>query len=485
MTDLLSYHDVYGGNGHAGEPQDLAAFVQGENGAEVLDAVAAFMEKYVAFASPAHRDAEVLWAAHTWALDAFDSTPRLAILSAEKGSGKTRNMEVLELLVPEPLPTVNSSTSSVFRIIEDENPTLLFDEVDAIFKGSGGDNDDLRGLLNAGHRRGKFVVRCVGTKMDHTRRFKVFAPVALAGLRDLPDTLMDRSMIVRMKRRAPNEKVEPFRLRNVVPEAEPIRDRLAQWAVSIVETIRGAEPEMPPGIVDRPADVWEPPLAIADAAGGDWPTRARDAALELNAVRNSDAPSNGVRLLADIRATFKPGAVGSPDRFSSADLADRLCEIEEAPWGDWYGKKLDARGLAKQLKKFEIHPSSVRIGDKTPKGYQLSDFTDAWTRYLPPKSASNGSSPHAPSGAATSATTATRNGEATEKGPLTCDVADVADVAASGGEGGLTAMLRTGSATQTAFAACSEDKAWTRTLDVANARAEEARRRLMPNRKRP
>ena len=460
----------------------------GSDGATVLNDVAAFMEKYVAFATVAHRDAEVLWAAHTHALAAFDSKPRLAILSAEKGSGKTRNLEVLELLVPEPLPTVNCSTSSIFRMIEDEHPTLLFDEIDTIFRGNGQDNDDLRGLLNAGHRRGKVAVRCVGSKMDQTRKFRVFSPVALAGLRDLPDTLMDRSVIIRMKRRAPTERVEPFRLKRVVPEAQPIYERLAAWAKGMVDDLRTAEPEMPPGIVDRPADVWEPLLAIADAAGGDWPERGRAAAMELNAVRNSEAPSIGVRLLTDIRAVFFPrndngGLVpGAPDRLSSADLARHLCEMEEAPWGDLYGKPLDARGLAKRLKSFDVHPHSIRIGDKTPKGYEAADFGDAWTRYLPPdrdpdstvvldepNRPSDVADTHAPPGAAT---TATRYDPATEKVPLTCNVAEVAEVADAPGT---SETLRTLDAT--AVALWPEAEAPDHGLRIAEARAAEVRRR--------
>jgi hypothetical protein len=249
---------------------------------------------------------------------------------------------------------------------------------------------------------------------------------------------MDRSVIIRMKRRAPNEKVEPFRLKRVVPEAQPLYDRLAAWAARSIDDLRDADPEMPPGIVDRPADVWEPLIAVGDAAGGDWPSRARDAA------------TSRIRLLADIQAVFFPRdgqgelVPGAADRHSSADLANELCEVEEAPWGDWYGKRLDARGLAKMLKPFDVHPHTVRIGDRTPKGYEAADFRDAWTRYLEeelPKRTPDVAEMHAPSGAATAAT---RSGPATEKGSLTCDVADVADVAATEGE---RAMLRTENAT--------------------------------------
>src|SRR5205823_5390819 len=76
-------------------------------------------------------------------------------------------------------------------------------------------------------------------------------------------------------------------------------------------------------------------------------------------------------------------AASLADRFSSANLATSLCEIEESPWGDLRGKALDARGLARRLKPFEIQPRTVRFDDeKTAKGYLLEQFADAFARYL-------------------------------------------------------------------------------------------------------
>ena len=74
-------------------------------------------------------------------------------------------------------------------------------------------------------------------------------------------------------------------------------------------------PEMPLGVADRDADVWEAPLAIADAAGGDWPARARAAAVALVAESKASSPSLGIRLLADIRTVFGDGT-GSPRKTS-------------------------------------------------------------------------------------------------------------------------------------------------------------------------
>jgi hypothetical protein len=354
-----------------------------KDGAALLDDVSSFLGRYVAFPSSEARDAVVLWVVHTHALDAADSTPRLALLSPEKGSGKTRLLEVLEMLVPTPRHAVNMTAAALFRAVEADSPTLLFDEADTYFGSHAArEHEELRGLVNAGHRRGAVAYRVVGqgTNME-VKGFAAFAAVALAGIGDLPDTIVDRAVLVRMRRRAPDEQIEPFRVRKVRPEGDALRQRLARWASDNGARLSRADPTMPPGITDRPADVWEPLIAIGDAAGRDWPTRARNAAVVLNGDRLVADPSLGVRLLVDISSVFGEAGV---DRLTSIELVTRLCTGEETPWGDLRGKPLDPRGLARRLKPYGIKPGQHRFGLETGKGYLRSDFADAWNRYLAP-----------------------------------------------------------------------------------------------------
>ncbi len=296
-------------------------------GAALLNEIHEFITKFVVFPTMGAADAVTLWAAHAHALEAFDSTPRLALLSPEPGSGKSRTEEVLELLVPNPMHALSASTAAVFRSIEGEKPTLLFDEVDAIFGRHGKDDgaEDLRGLLNAGHRRGASIPRCVG-KAQEVVKFPVFAAVALAGLGDLPDTLMSRSVIIRMRRRAPHERVASFRFRNVEPAGHALCDRLADWAKHSITELTDARPAMPPGIEDRPADCWEPLIAVADAVGGDWPVRARAACVELVKVGASREASLGVRLLSDLKVVF-----GSTEVMATEDILSALHGMDEVP----------------------------------------------------------------------------------------------------------------------------------------------------------
>lgn len=362
-----------------------------EDGARLLDDVADFLARYVAFPSLEARHAAALWAAHAHALNCFDSTPRLALLSAEKQSGKTRTLEVLELVVPTARHTSSLTAAALFRLVEKEQSVLLIDEADTLFGSRAGDHEELRGLLNAGHRRGAVAYRCVGDRGQEVKAFPAYAAVAIAGLGELPDTILDRAVLLRMRRRAPDETVVDFRYRDAHVAGSRLQERLSKWVEQNEEALSNARPAMPEGITDRPADVWEPLLAIADVAGGDWPSKSRTAAKKLNDDRQAADPSLGVRLLADIRSAFDVVIIadglamiaGQRDRLSTADLIEKLVALEESPWGDLRGKPLDSRGLARRLKPFSIKPKVIRIEEATPRGYERADFLDAWSRYLP------------------------------------------------------------------------------------------------------
>lgn len=354
------------GDGHTGHP---------------LDRVHNFLGRFVAYPSEHARVAHTLWVAHTHLMEAWDSTPRIAFLSPEPGSGKTRALEASELLVPRPVEAVNTTPAYLFRKVSDPDglPTILYDEIDTVFGPKAKDNEEIRGMLNAGHRRGAMAGRCVVTgKTVRTEELPAFCAVALAGLGGLPDTLLSRSVIIMMRRRAPHETVEPYRRRVVADEGHALRDELSDWADGVLDHVTDAWPTMPDGVADRDADVWEALLAVADAAGDDWPTRARVAAVALVADSKAAVPSLGVRLLADVRTVF-----GDNDVMATEDILTALTALEESPWADLYGKALNARGLAQRLGKYQVHSTTVRVGVRTPKGYRREDLHDAWLRYLP------------------------------------------------------------------------------------------------------
>ncbi|MBO0652809.1 DUF3631 domain-containing protein [Streptomyces triculaminicus] len=360
------------------------------DGAALLGEVEAFHRRFNVFPREAAYVAVALWDAHAHLLDAFDSTPRLAFLSPEPGSGKSRALEIVETLVPHPMVAVNASAAALFRAVSgsEGRPTILFDEIDTVFGPKAGDNEELRGFLNAGHRRSGVTYRCIGDGGNQTvQAFPSYTGVAVAGLGSLPDTILTRSVIIRMRRRARNERVEPYRQRLHEKEGHVLRDGLAAWAGQVREQVRDAWPELPEGVTDRPADVWEPLLAVADAAGGDWPKRARSACAELvKASQVDDKGSLGIRLLTDLRDHIMVGV----DRLPTIAVIDRLNALEDAPWADLQGKPLDSRRLARILAEYmtadnePITSRNIRTSGGVLKGYYSADLHDAWARYCPP-----------------------------------------------------------------------------------------------------
>jgi len=349
--------------------------------ATILDQVYAFLGQFVAYPSEEAQVAHTLWIAHTHLMDKWDSTPRIAFLSPEPGSGKTRALEITETLVPRPIEAINATPAYLFRKISDPAglPTVLYDEIDTLFGPRAKENEELRGVINAGHRPGAQAGKCVPKgKQIETEEFPAYCAVAMAGLGNLPDTILSRSVIIRMRRRAPNEQVSPYRRKVHGPKGNTIRKKIEIWADEVRETIE-TSPQLPEGIVDRNADVWESLVSVADAVGGVWPKRARDSAVTLVSASADERGSLGLRLLTDIRTVF-----GDAKALFTVDLLTALHTLEESPWNDLKGRPLDANRLATLLKPYGVKSRQVRIGEESKKGYHQDDLIDAWTRYLTP-----------------------------------------------------------------------------------------------------
>jgi len=283
--------------------------------------------------------------------------------------------------------TLSTTTAALYRRIEaagDEPPTVLQDEADAIWTSRNNPQaEDLRALYNAGYKRGATVDRCEGdSKNMKVREFKVFAPVALAGLAGkMPATITDRAVTMHMRRRAPHEHVDEFRERDAAAEAAPLRDRIEVWVTANIDGLKASRPAMPEGVRDRSAEVWEALLAVADVAGGEWPQRAREACCYFVLDTDSDDKlSLGVRLLRDVKT-----ALGDCDRMFSAEIVAALTSDPESEWADLWGKPLDQRRLAKELKRYGIESQDIRIGTVSRKGYLVagdSGLAQACHRYL-------------------------------------------------------------------------------------------------------
>ncbi len=344
------------------------------NGADLLDELVEAIGRHVIADKETIR-AAALWATFTWLIDAVQVAPIANITAPEKRCGKTVMLSVLGKLAYRPMQVSDIATAALFRSIELWAPTLLIDEVDAFLR----DNEEARGILNAGFTRDSaYVIRCVGD--DHMpTKFRVWGGKALCGIGKIADTLADRSIPLRLRRKKPGEQAE--RLRYSDPAMwDRLRSRIARFADDNAITIGAARPAIIEGLNDRANDCWEPLLAIADVAGGDWPRIARQSAIALHGIEE-ETPSIGAELLADIKAVFDEKRAS---KMFSSHLLDALNANDEAPWATWNrGKPITPRQLKTKIEEFGIKSHQVRIGSETGKmGYDRSDFVEAWDRYL-------------------------------------------------------------------------------------------------------
>jgi putative DNA primase/helicase len=356
-------------------------------GAALLDALAEAATRYVAL--PEHGAIIVaLWILHSHCVAASPITPRLAIISPTKRCGKSTLLRLLTKVVAKPLPAENVTAAALFRTIEKARPTLLIDEADAFLTGS----DELRGVLNAGHHRDGNVIRTSGDDFE-PRQFSTWAAVAIAAIGKLPGTIEDRAILIRMRRRRPDERIERFR-GDRCEDLKQLGRQAARWTADNGKVLAAADPEIPAKLHDRQADNWRPLIAIADLAGEGWHARARAAATASARDGEGGDDAAGVELLADIRKVF---AEAGTDRLPSADLVRRLTSLEDRRWCEWrHGKPMTVRQLARLLAPYDIAPATIRVGETTAKGYPRAGFDDPFARYLP----SDPSHRHNPQGTA-------------------------------------------------------------------------------------
>jgi len=222
--------------------------------ASMLAEVEALIGRFIVFRDEHQLVTVALWVAHTHAIDAAAQTPYLSILSAEKRSGKTRLLEVLSGLCARAEHVAGASEAALFQLVNMGRPTLLIDEVDAIFGSATERTEALRGVINCGNRRGGTIIR--GDKSGEPKRYSVFCAKVLAGIETgrLPDTIRDRSIPIILRRKRPDAQVERFIWRDVGDDVRALHDDLAAWAVDLVPVLGDARPDLPLALDDRAAE---------------------------------------------------------------------------------------------------------------------------------------------------------------------------------------------------------------------------------------
>jgi len=346
-----------------------------QNGVLLINDIARQVRRFLV-ADPTSIDAIALWTVFAHIAGNASLCPNLCFNSATKASGKSTALDIVSRLVPRAIPTSNISAAALFRAIEAYTPTLVIDEADAMFR----NNEDLRTIVNSGFSRiAAYVIRTVGEDFE-ARTFNVFCPKAIALIGNLPDTLASRSIIVKMRRRRPDEETQ--RLRADIDQGfQDLKSRIIRFSIDHGDEISSVDPDIPSSLSDRQADCWRELLRIADIVGGDWPKRARVAALEL-CSKEDDSDDLSIRLLGDIQKIFSE--VPERPKWPSQALVDELKALEESPWSSFSrGKGITTHRLARMLAKFDIHPYTQKEDKRTFKGYLVTSFVDAFSRYLP------------------------------------------------------------------------------------------------------
>jgi hypothetical protein len=338
------------------------------DGAQLLDDITTAVRRYVVLENRA-AEATALWVVHTYCFDAFTISPRLAITSAVMRCGKTTLLDVLSCLVRRPISTANATAAAIYRLVDKMAPTLLVDEADTFLVG----NAALRGILNSGHHKNSAYVM----RADET--FSTWAPVAIAMIGRLPSTLEDRSIWIGLQRRRTDDPIVAFRL-GQEGDLKRLARMAARLAADHFDQLRQTVPAVPTTLENREADNWLPLLAIADAAGGAWPTIARQVSENLALTNRDTEQSLAVILLEDIHAVLT--AYGS-ERMPSAELVKVLRQFEDRPWAEWKGGKgITTHAVARLLAPFNVKPFEMRIGPRVVRGYRSAQFEDAFARYV-------------------------------------------------------------------------------------------------------
>ena len=349
------------------------------DGAALLTGIADFVSTYVHLPTPA-ASTVALWIVMTWLHDRLDLSPFLHLTSATRRCGKSALLEVIGTLVRRPLMTSHATVAAIFRLIERDGPTLLLDEIDRRFRGA--DATELVGIINSSQRRqSAYVYRCTGG--DDLTRFGTWCPKAFAGISQLPDTVMDRSVVLRLERQ-PRGTVPRWRDhdRDLVAA---FQRRTLRWVTDNVDAILAARSavDFPDALHDRARDAWETLLAVGHVAGGEWAGsgRAWAACVYVDAdAENEGGPEE--QLLADLRAVFQ--SEGDPPALATRSILDALHQMDFRLWSRYEkGKPLSPHGLARLLKPFHVTSTTVRLAGGILKGYKRDALDPLWKAYCP------------------------------------------------------------------------------------------------------
>jgi len=357
---------------------------------QVLDEIEGFLLKH-AILPKGTSPAIAVWTASTYLINAFRIFPRLIIHSPEKRCGKSTVLDIIDAFAQKSLLVSNISAAAIFRVIDGYQPTLIIDEADtSIAKADG----EIIGILNSGHAKHRAkVIRVEGDNLE-VKAFSTWSPMAFASIKPLQGTLMDRSIVIELRRKMKDEAVGRLKI-DAQEQTQSIRQKLKRWANDHFDNVQNNQIEPPTCGNDRAVDNWIPIFTLAHQAGERWFKKIENSYKLLTS--KEEEHTSQIMLLLDIKSIFddlkakEPPRDGldeaikrKPVRISSAELVEKLIALEERPWCEWKkGYPMTKNSLAKLLKAFRIESKQLRIFGNKMRGYELTQFEDAFNRYIP------------------------------------------------------------------------------------------------------
>ncbi len=355
---------------------------------DVLDLLESTIAQYLV-CSPAQRSVLALWILHTYTFQAAHFTPYLNIYSPLEESGKSTCMAILRSFCARPWWASGVSPAIFKKRVSVGHPTVLLDNWQTVFRGS--DKNQFTGFLLNGCDQARDVASFDHLSETSTANlWQTFCPKAFAGLESLPPSLARHSIPIVLQRRKPQETVKSTFNLLVPGSTAKLTSWMERWAEDheerVAATFDGYELEGPmlPGLSPHQQNCARALLALAEIIGGHWPQKARDALMEIFDDYNKSQVSP-TQLLYDIRGVF--ARRGNQERLFTAELLEDLHDLDDRTYYEWTkkGDPMTAHALSAILRKhFGIYSRSQRRGQEKLRGYQLSDFLEAWERYLPP-----------------------------------------------------------------------------------------------------
>ena len=347
-------------------------------GAQLIQHIETFLTDYVTFPDPAYSLPIALWIIGTFCFESFDTFPYFVITSATKRSGKTRLGEIISFCCNKPENFAAMTGPTFYRIIEQEKPTIIFDEAEKLSSEAA---STMRSVLNVGYRKGQSIPRTMGNKVI---RFDTYCPKAFILIGDVYDTLRDRSILITMVRA---EALKRFTIDAAVREGSELRTAAGKAINGHSDEIAAAFQDHAGlnFLMDRDEEIWTPLFVLCSIfapermkelarTAVDLSTEKTAEARRYTALKTSESSATddeySKRLLTDLYGLFLAGGFKA---ITTKDAIEQLKNLPTSPWRKYKGRGLTVHNMSAMLSRFGVNPVNIRIGNKVPKGYKAEN----------------------------------------------------------------------------------------------------------------